>query len=78
MFRQARDCRRSLPQNRFTRILQATLVSALFCAASLEAQTVVTYDFEDGTAGGWTSFNGATTPVASSAACLATSRRAHR
>ncbi len=28
------------------------------------AQTVVTYGFEDGTADGWTSFNGASTPVA--------------
>jgi endo-1,4-beta-xylanase len=32
----------------------------------LGAQTVATYGFEDGTADGWSSFNGASTPVASS------------
>jgi len=37
----------------------------------LQAQTVATYSFEDGTAGGWTSFNGASTPVASNAAAQA-------
>jgi endo-1,4-beta-xylanase len=34
----------------------------------LQAQTVATYSFEDGTANGWASFNGASTPVASNAA----------
>jgi len=34
----------------------------------LSAQTVATYDFEDGTAQGWTSFFNASTPVATSAA----------
>jgi len=38
-----------------------------FCAGSLRAQTVATYGFEDGTDQGWTSFNGATTPVATNA-----------
>jgi endo-1,4-beta-xylanase len=34
------------------------------------AQTVATYDFEDGTAQGWISFNGATTPASSTAAAF--------
>jgi endo-1,4-beta-xylanase len=37
-------------------------------AARLGAQTVATYGFEDGTADGWSSFNGASTPVATTAA----------
>ena len=41
---------------------------ALLFASQLSAQTVATYSFEDGTADGWTSFNGASTPVASNAA----------
>ena len=36
----------------------------------LSAQTVATYDFEDGTAQGWTSFNGASTPTNSTAAAF--------
>ena len=43
-------------------------VLALFCVTQLHAQTVATYSFEDGTADGWTSFNGASTPVATTAA----------
>ena len=35
------------------------------------AQTVATYGFEDGTADGWSSFNGASTPVATNAAAYA-------
>ncbi len=37
---------------------------ALFGAGQMRAQTVATYGFEDGTAQGWTSFNGASAPVA--------------
>jgi endo-1,4-beta-xylanase len=37
---------------------------ALFGALQMTAQTVQTYGFEDGTADGWSSFNGASTPVA--------------
>src|SRR5271168_2714074 len=44
---------------------------ALLCATQLGAQTVATYSFEDGTADGWTSFNGASTPVATTAAAYA-------
>lgn len=44
------------------------LVLTLLCAGRLDAQTVATYNFDDGTADGWTSFNGASTPTASTAA----------
>jgi endo-1,4-beta-xylanase len=49
------------------------LTFALFLAfgsapARLSAQVVATYNFDDGTADGWTSFFGASTPVASNAA----------
>jgi endo-1,4-beta-xylanase len=43
----------------------------LLCATYASAQTVATYSFEDGTADGWTSFNGASTPVATTAAAYA-------
>src|SRR5580698_2117107 len=43
---------------------------ALACASVLNAQTVATYSFEDGTADGWTSFNGASTPTAINAAAF--------
>jgi endo-1,4-beta-xylanase len=39
-----------------------------FFSARLGAQTVTTYGFEDGTADGWSSFNGSSTPVATTAA----------
>ena len=45
-----------------------TTIFALLAVTRVHAQTVVTYDFEDGTAQGWTSFNGATTPAATNAA----------
>ncbi len=43
----------------------------VLCAAHLGAQVVATYGFEDGTADGWSSFNGASTPVATNAAAEA-------
>src|SRR5258708_1607513 len=48
-----------------------TTFFALLAVRRVYAQTVVTYDFEDGTAQGWTSFNGASTPTASTAAAYA-------
>ncbi len=42
----------------------ALVALAVFGAGQLRAQTVATYGFEDGTADGWTSFNGASTPFA--------------
>ncbi len=49
-------------------VSSALLALMLLCAHRLNAQTVATYDFEDGTADGWVSFNGASTPVATTAA----------
>src|SRR5277367_2869641 len=44
---------------------------ALLCVTELGAQTVASYSFEDGTADGWSSFNGASVPVATNAAAFA-------
>lgn len=47
-------------------LVLATSALSLFMlpgAMELHAQTVATYDFEDGTTQGWTSFNGASTPT---------------
>ncbi len=44
------------------------LTVLLLTVPHLQAQTVATYDFEDGTTQGWSSFNGATTPVNTTAA----------
>ena len=54
--------------NRIVPVSFLTLVFALLFASHVSAQTVATYGFEDGTADGWTSFNGASTPVATTAA----------
>lgn len=50
------------------RPLAFATVSILFLSLGLQAQTVATYGFEDGTADGWASFNFATTPTATNAA----------
>lgn len=47
--------------------LTFAFILSLTCRTAL-AQVVGTYDFDDGTADGWVSFNGASTPVASNAA----------
>jgi len=57
-----------LSRNRVTHVLCVIFAFALLFAGQLSAQTVATYSFEDGTADGWTSFNGASTPVATNAA----------
>src|ERR1700728_2030551 len=56
----------------FHSIVGAAFVSlALLCASMpVSAQVATTYTFADGTADGWVSFNGASTPVASSAAAF--------
>lgn len=59
--------RKSLRQNRIAVQFVTATACAMFCAAPLSAQVVATYDFEDGTAQGWTSFNGASTPAATTA-----------
>jgi endo-1,4-beta-xylanase len=52
-------------------IARAALLAVTFAmlgSGYLRAQTVATYDFEDGTAEGWSSFYNASTPVATEAA----------
>lgn len=59
---------RFLNRPAFTAMIATLLL--LLGGTSLRAQTVATYSFDDGTADGWASFNGATTPVASNAAAF--------
>jgi endo-1,4-beta-xylanase len=49
-------------------IFGTALLSALLFTVPVRAQVVAQYGFEDGTAQGWTSFNGASAPVNSTAA----------
>ncbi len=71
MLASAGDCKQGVFHNRTAPVSYLVLVLALLCASHLGAQTVATYSFEDGTADGWTSFNGASTPVATTAAAYA-------
>ena len=57
--------------NRALRLSFLAVLLVLPGTAALNAQVVASYSFEDGTADGWTSFNGATTPVATTAAAYA-------
>lgn len=66
-----RDYGKVALQNRTSRVSYLILVLALLFASRMGAQTVATYNFEDGTADGWTSFNGASTPVATNSAAYA-------
>jgi len=56
------------------RISFVFVILTLAGVARAGAQVVATYDFEDGTAQGWTSFYGATTPAATSAAAYSGSQ----
>jgi endo-1,4-beta-xylanase len=71
MFRSMKDCKQCSSVSRIMLVRCMVFVLALFGASCLSAQTVATYNFEDGTADGWSSFNGASTPVASNAAAYA-------
>ena len=66
-----RSLQSRLFQNRIAPVFYSILVLTFFSASYLKAQTVATYSFEDGTADGWVSFNGASTPVATNAAAYA-------
>src|SRR5580692_8027759 len=55
-------------RNQIARIAFLVFIFTLLGARSASAQTVATYSYEDATADGWTSFNGATTPLATNAA----------
>ena len=68
MLRLVEVVRKSLRQNRVAIRVPLVLVFAVFFALPAMAQVVATYDFEDNTAQGWTSFNTATSPVATTTA----------
>jgi endo-1,4-beta-xylanase len=59
--------RQGVHKLRSIRLLIVVLASSIGFVQMLSAQVVASYTFNDGTADGWTSFNGASTPVASSA-----------
>ncbi len=69
MLQPSRKLSNGLSWNRL--VIPCFLAVLCFGACGLNAQTVATYSFEDGTADGWSSFNGASTPVASNAAAYA-------
>jgi endo-1,4-beta-xylanase len=58
-------------QNRVNFLVSSFIIFTILCIARADAQTIATYSFEDGTAQGWTSFNGASVPVATNAAAYA-------
>lgn len=68
--------RLSIQADKLTRLWRGRLLPVLalmglastLAVPALRAQTVATYNFDDGTADGWTSFNGASTPTATNAA----------
>ena len=68
MFATRSDCRLSAFAYRVCLIVSTVIALGFFPAKLLTAQTVATYNFDDGTADGWVSFFGASTPVASNAA----------
>lgn len=55
-------------QNRVKFPVEMLVVILFLFAMQTNAQTVATYSFEDGTAQGWVSFNGATAPLATTQA----------
>ncbi len=59
---------KSLSIGLIARAALLTVTIAMLGSGFLRAQTVASYDFEDGTAEGWGSFYGASTPVATNAA----------
>jgi endo-1,4-beta-xylanase len=59
---------KSLSIGLIARVALLIVTIAMLGSGYLRAQTVATYNFDDGTADGWVSFYGASTPVASTAA----------
>ncbi len=55
-------------QNRVNFLMFSLVAISLFSSARGHAQVVATYSFDDGTAQGWASFNGASVPVATNSA----------
>ncbi|HTX77134.1 MAG TPA: endo-1,4-beta-xylanase [Terracidiphilus sp.] len=62
------DCKRGTPIRRALRFFFPTIALALLGAVASSAQTVATYDFENGSTDGWVSFYNASTPVSTNAA----------
>jgi endo-1,4-beta-xylanase len=60
-------CKPRFVRNRIAPFFLGLLAIILMGGGLLRAQVVATYTFNDGTADGWTSFNGSSTPTASSA-----------
>src|ERR1700721_728396 len=60
-------CKPRFLLNRIASMFLGVLAIVLMGGGLLRAQVVATYTFNDGTADGWTSFNGSSTPTASSA-----------
>jgi endo-1,4-beta-xylanase len=56
------------PSHPVVHLFTLTLTFLLLAVTPAWAQTVASWNFDDGTADGWTSFNGASTPVATTAA----------
>ena len=71
MFRSSKNHTEGLARNRIGHFSWVIPVLVFLCSNYLGAQTVATYSFEDGTADGWTSFFGASTPAATNAAAYA-------
>ena len=67
MLSEAYVCRPRFVPNRIAPFFLGLLAIILMGGGPLRAQVVATYTFNDGTADGWTSFNGSSTPIASSA-----------
>ncbi|HEY6445870.1 MAG TPA: endo-1,4-beta-xylanase [Acidobacteriaceae bacterium] len=59
---------RPIADRRFATLLLIVTVLALFGTSRASAQVIQTYDFEGGSAEGWTSFYNASTPVSTNAA----------
>src|SRR5580692_9963476 len=77
MLGSARNSTLSSSRNQIANIPNVICILTLLFTSHLNAQTVATYTFADGTADGWTSFNGASTPVASNAAAYSGSTSAY-
>jgi len=61
------SCTRSVKAGWGLRVALVVTALGVFGTVQVKAQTVQTYGFEDGSSDGWTSFNGASTPIATTA-----------
>jgi endo-1,4-beta-xylanase len=68
MFPSVSDSHWPLPMRRLSRLIALIVAIPLLTSLTLRAQTIATYDFENGNTQGWTSFFNASTPVSTTAA----------